>query len=934
MFYRIGNAGYCFPSIMRVPRRIRMKKILLPLLFPILAALVFTGLLYVDFYRSLDSRLYDLLLRLKPAIDEDDSILLVEVDDLTISEVNMYPLGRDIFADGLILMKEFNPAWTMLDIEFVDRSPAGINLNYLDYGIPDELTESFTTLTQYQRQLVELILSGQVTQEEALGYLSDLETMGWSESDRLYEAVKKVAFDKDVYLGQAIAYLGNVTATINMTETYNETVSDELRSYARETLNVSEYLTLNENPFEKAVDILPSIMDVTKSAAWAGFPRMHIDSDGVRRRVDMLFEQDGDFYTHMGFGTWWLREGKPPITVFKNRLSVGDITIPLDRDGKMLINWPKRLFDGTPLGKRAARGYDPAASTQRLSFYYLYHHDLLFRDLSNYISELEYYNITSDVYGGTPEPLSLMDANLNAMKERMLSEGNGERSAEYGSQRDDYLDTAQTFLMAETENRILDDLTYVLNDPELDTDTRAAYEDLLARVPVVFSDSRAIVADLLAVRAGLRERISGSTIVVGYTGTSTSDYGANPFEKKYMNMGIYGAVYNSFLQREFLQEIPTWITGLIAFIAGIGVMLVANISKKNSSINTISGAGLLLLIVAGAGILFMFTGVYIHMLSLILVLLSAYLGSIIGNFLTTSKDKAFIQDAFGQIISPDVVKEIQDNPNILNISGTRRNITAMFTDIRGFSTISEEMGSSDKLFELLRRYLTPMCDIILDERGTIDKYEGDAIISFWNAPLNQEDHAHRACRAAMRMVKAEQELNTQLMAEGVITAPLFTRFGINTGENNIGFIGTQKRKDYTALGDEMNLAARLEGVNKLYGTQVLISGVTENIIHTSFITRQLDMVRVVGKEKPVTLYELTCFKEDFNDVERQCFNNYREALKFFREKEWDKSEELFRSILEKIPDDGPSKVFVERCVRYRENPPSMNWDGVYKMESK
>ncbi len=923
-----------------------MKRILTPLLTAVLGTALFTGLLFVDFYKSLDSRLYDLLLRIKPAIEEDESIILLEVDDQTISEVDMYPLGRDIFADGLILMKEFGPAWTMLDIEFVDRSPAGINLNYLDYDLSDEVYGTMDMMMQYNAQLIDGLISGTIGRQDALDFLEDLKNINTEESRRLYEAVRGVAFDKDIYLGKAIDYLGDVSVTINMTEDYDPTVTQEQRDYALEHLTVNDSLTLTADPFDEATDILPSIMPVTESAAWAGFPRMHIDSDGVRRRVDVLYSQDGNYFTHMGFGTWWIRQGCPPITAYKNKIVVGDVEIPLDRDGKMLINWPKRFFDGTPLNRKKAEGYDPGTFSGRLSFFYLYYHDLILKEFTSIIEELEYYGLSSDIYGETSQPLSMFAADLDGMRSGMLESGDGSRAEEYGGYRNEYFSEARRFLESDAKSLFLDDLDFALSDPDTSEDDAAYFEELLTLVPTLFEEALWRLDNIQAIRDVLSERLKDSTVVIGYSGTSTSDYGANPFEKQYMNMGIYGAVYNSFIKQEFLSEAPLWLTAVILLGSGLIITFLGLVGIKRSELNTTLGLILVVLILAASGAVFVYTGVYINMLSLLLVLISTYLASIIGNFLAASRERTFIQNAFGQIISPDVVKEIQQHPDMLSIKGQTRQITAMFTDIEKFSTITEHLGTTDRLFEFLQRYLTPMSDIILEEHGTIDKYEGDAIIAFWSAPIDQEDHAHRACRAAMRMARLEREISDDLKRLGFLSdeilsilphGRLFTRIGINTGENNVGFIGTERRKDYTALGDNMNLAARLEGVNKLYNTQVLISGATESIIHSEFITRRLDRIRVVGRDTPVGMYELSYskdFPEDFPAKKREGFNLYRDALELFWKKKWDDSEKLFNKVLTKLPEDGPTQVFIERCQKYRKNPPPTNWDGVYKMEFK
>ena len=931
-----------------------MKRYLLPFFISLIAAALFTGLLYIDFYQTLDSRLFDLMLRIKPGIEEDEHILLLEVDDQTITEINKYPLPRDVFADGMILIKEFEPAWTMLDIEFVDASEDAVNYDYLNNGMYQDIDETFDTITDYQRQLVELILSGSVSRNEALDYLDDLEASGMDSESALLEKLKAITYSRDDYLGKAIAYLKDVSATVNMTEEKDSTIPDNLRSYAESNFCINDYLTLEDDPFPESVEILPAIMNVLGASAWAGFPRMYIDPDGVRRRIDVIYRNNGNYYTHMGFGTWWVREGRPHITVRKGSMTVGNQVIPLDREGKLLINWPKRLYDGTPLNRKAAKNFDTSNPKHRLSFFYLYYHDRLMEDLLSFIGELEEYGITSDYYGDSTRPLGDSFADLEDMKLSMLNAGDGSRAGEYGRMRDEYLEETGRFLNGNAEDSALNDLKAALMDPGISDEDYNFYGSIYERIPYLFSESRSILEEIQLYRSFLREHLSGATIVAGYTGTSTTDYGANPFERKYMNMGIYGAVYNSLIQKDFIREIPIWVTGIISLLLGIIISVLSNISRKKSVLNTGLGAAFLVAAVTGAGAVFVFTGIYVHLLPVILTLLFAYLGTVIGNFISASREKAFIQGAFDQVISPDVVKRIQENPEMLKLGGETRVITAMFTDIEHFSTISETLGSSDQLFDLLKRYLTPMSDIILDEQGTIDKYEGDAIIAFWNAPLDQEDHAHRACRAAMRIVEMEKQIYRDLISEGILSQEifdkikagyenahgrLFTRIGIHTGENNIGFIGTDRRKDYTSLGDNMNLAARLEGVNKTYNTQVLISDATENIIHEDFkfYTRQLDMVRVVGKKKPVTIYELSYskeFKTDLTDIERNLFRDYRQALIHFRAKEWDKAEKLFNRVLQKTPDDGPSKVFIERCRKYRKTPPPANWDGIYKMETK
>ncbi len=943
-----------------------MKRRLVSIGTALLAAFVFTGIIFTNqsnykkqiegqgkgLLKSIDNRFFDFLLHLKKPIAEENRILLLEIDDQTITEVNSYPLPREVFADGMILASEFAPAWVMLDIEFVDSSEDGINNDWKDYGLINSIENNVSNLTDNQEQLVNLILNRQITRNQALEYLEELKQAGWDTVDRIIEDIDKLTFSKDEYLAQALAYLGNVTATVNMVNDRDETISEELRQWTETNVSINDYLTFKDdltfqdNQFDSAVEIQPAIMPIIQSSRWAGFPRSYIDADGTRRRVDLIYRQGDKYYTNLGFGTWWVRAGKPPITVYSKRIEAGNLSIPLDQRGKMLLNWPKRNYDGTPLNRRQAKDFDSSNPDHRLSFLYLYYHDLLLGDLSNFINELEGTGITSDVYGDTAAPLSSMITDLETMQREMLGRGDGARAPELGQYRDEFIETAMRFYNGNAEEIANNELDSIINNPETPGENLSSFVELRNTVGYLFSETRTILDEVQIYRKHLRNRLEDAVVITGYTGTSTTDYGANPFEKRYMNMGIYGVLYNSLLEGQFLKEIPLWICFIVILIAGLGAVPITNISKKNSGLNTILGALYILIIVGAGGLFFALTGVYFYLLPLILTLLTVYLQTLVGNFLATSKEKAFIQNAFGQIISPDVVKEIQDNPDMLNMSGDNRSITAMFSDIEKFSTISEHLGSSDKLFEFIKQYLTPMSDVILEELGTIDKYEGDAIIAFWNAPISQDDHPVRACRAAMRMVQLEREINKDLIESGLLDdeilsrlphGQIFTRMGINTGINNVGFIGTNKRKDYTALGDEMNLAARLEGVNKQYNTQVLISSSTEEAIRGDFITRHLDRIRVMGKEKPVTCYEL-CYHKDYMGgytvTQKKCFELYHQGLELFYDCQWDEAQALFRKILRQLPNDGPSKVFISRCIQYRDNPPPGNWDGVYRMETK
>jgi adenylate cyclase len=220
--------------------------------------------------------------------------------------------------------------------------------------------------------------------------------------------------------------------------------------------------------------------------------------------------------------------------------------------------------------------------------------------------------------------------------------------------------------------------------------------------------------------------------------------------------------------------------------------------------------------------------------------------------MTESRDKRRIRSMFGTYVSPRVVDQILDNPP--ELGGVDKDITVFFSDIRGFTTLSESM-SPQELVAILNRYLTAMTDIILKYEGTLDKYEGDAIMCFWGAPLPQEDHALRACRCAVEQIAALRELNRELPMD----ISLDIGIGINSGRMTVGNMGSMQRMDYTLIGDNVNLGARLEGTNKQYKTNIIISENTFGLVKDQVIARELDNIRVKGKNKPVLIYELLDF---------------------------------------------------------------------------
>jgi len=302
-------------------------------------------------------------------------------------------------------------------------------------------------------------------------------------------------------------------------------------------------------------------------------------------------------------------------------------------------------------------------------------------------------------------------------------------------------------------------------------------------------------------------------------------------------------------------------------------------------------------------------------------------------FLTEEKQKLWIKNMFQGYMSKDLVDKILANPEMLQMGGEKKEITVFFSDIRGFSSFSEKLGSPEKLIALINEYLGAMSDVVLEHGGYISKYEGDAIMAFWGAPTDDPHHADSCINCVWAMKQRLNLLNVDLAKRGM--PDLFTRFGINTGLVTVGNVGSERKKSYTAMGDSVNLGSRLEGANKEYGTAIMVSEFTLARVAKDYPVRELDLLRVVGKEQPVRVYELLGLSDsDVPDRKRRCIEVYLRGLALYRERKWDEAIAVFQQALEIDPEDGPSKTYIERCQDFKVLPPPEPWDGVFVMKTK
>ncbi len=884
---------------------------------------LFMALALIGFSDVLELRIFDAFLTLRSSPPEDKSIVLVDIDDQAVSTIGTWPISRSITADGLMLLAEMGASQAVFDIEYTDKSPRGVNSEVLEEEIP-ELLETEIGYLQYNIDaLFTAVSDGQIPVDEAREYVDDLVGVAEKTKKAIQNRLTEIALDNDAYLAEAARFFGNSWFTVNMRDSVEDNVPEHLREYAIQNHSLTNVVDKGSR-LEPKQDIIPVIQPIISSSAGLGFTNAEADRDGIRRRIFLVHRYRDAWFGQLVFRPLMAMAGDPVIEMHPRKIVIRDINtgnhpedvhIPLSQDGAVLLDWPHKSY------------YE---SFRHVSFYFLYIHDQLFDDLVHNIRIGESANYFFTYDGEIP--LTQLALQAKELKKSIM-DGTADRSMinDYASIRTRILSETGRFLDTHPERQLAADLATVLEDQSLDQDLKSQYLQIAADIPDFFTKTRNVYENLVSIRTNKLSGLEGSFCIIGQTNTGSTDLGANPFAKAYPNIGTHASLVNMIYNKKFLLELsPLW----SAFFAlAFGLLHVRITKNLRPSRATAAGLGISAGTILAAALIFIFSGRYLAILPLAGPIILSFITTTFIRFFLAEKEKGFLRTAFSHYLSDEVVKQIIANPDKLKLGGEERAMTAIFTDIQGFSTISEKMEPVE-LVAMLNRYLTGMSDRVLELGGTIDKYEGDAIIAFFGAPLDVPDHAERALHAAIRMKRMEKELNQQFLTEGIVPSPLLTRIGINTGRMVVGNLGTEKKMDYTLIGDAVNLAARLEGVNKRYGTYLCVSEDTKNAAGDGFQYRRLDRIRVVGKAVPIRIFEVLEEKGQLDEQTLAALEEFDTGIELFEQRKWAKAKQAFKKVLERKPGDGPSMRFIATCNEYIANPPPENWDGVYKMDQK
>jgi adenylate cyclase len=424
--------------------------------------------------------------------------------------------------------------------------------------------------------------------------------------------------------------------------------------------------------------------------------------------------------------------------------------------------------------------------------------------------------------------------------------------------------------------------------------------------------------------------VAGKALLVGVTVVGSSgDQRVTPFSEFSPGVFSHASILSSILSQRFLTRTFALALWEALAMGVIGLVLSRLIPRLQSF-----GLKALVIVVAAFAWLVVDEMLFARgtQLATIVPVASIFFtsfGLIFLGYLSVDREKLKIRSTFKKYLGEDVMEEALKNPEKLK-QGEKREMTVLFSDIRGFTTISERMVP-EKLRDFIKGYLSPMTQIVFDEKGTLDKYIGDALMAFWNAPTDQNDHAIRACRCAWKMLLELEVLKAKWRAENY---PEFDiGIGINTGPMIVGEMGSDVRADYTVMGDAVNLASRLEGTNKEYETRIIISEGTWAQVQGQVVARRLGAVRVKGKRKPVRIFELKGLGAPTAE-QTTAINAFEHGLDAYTEQRWAEAEEAFSATLKVWPEDPPSRRYLEEVAQLKLRPPGPGWDGVYTATTK
>ena len=427
-----------------------------------------------------------------------------------------------------------------------------------------------------------------------------------------------------------------------------------------------------------------------------------------------------------------------------------------------------------------------------------------------------------------------------------------------------------------------------------------------------------------------KDKLDNVIAIVGTTAPGLMDLRATPTDNVYPGVEAHASMIAGILDGQVKRR-PAYIFTLeLLTLMGVGLLLSLLLPGASPIWASVASISILSLVTASNLIAWQYANLVLPFASITALIVLIYVFNMSYGFFYESRGKRQLAGIFGQYVPPELVGEMAKNPENYMLKSESRNLTVLFSDVRGFTNISEGLDPKE-LSDLMNEYLTPMTKIIHANKGTIDKYMGDAIMAFWGAPISTENHASLALKTSVEMIEQLKNLKKAFIEKG--WPPINIGIGLNTGPMTVGNMGSSFRMAYTVMGDAVNLGSRIEGLTKEYGVDILVSEFTKAEI-PNFVFREVDLVRVKGKDKPVAIFEPVNSIEAISDAEKTEIETYSKALNLYRKQEWDKAKSAFNKLHKLAPSRKIYGLYLNRIEYYRNNSPGADWDGAFTFKTK
>ena len=917
----------------------------------LIVTLLFT---YVPLFKQAELNILDFRFNHRPPLIVSERFGTIDIDAEAIDRAGGWPISRKMYADLIRCLDRYDVSLVTFDLFFPDDGALSVSRQQMQQLAA--LAEEEGGEADFHSLLTELQKSPDEEFAEALSISAS-------------EVLAQTFSLKTPTLFPDVAEIERLTSDR----------SADMSDRARAALALAEKFSVPYVPPEgreiglaRAYAVEPPIPELLQQGAGLGFAQMVQDIDGSAREYPMLILYNGRLYPSIGLMGISLLTGVPlsAVKIFpghhillpgarspelnKNGAPV-DIKIPVDHYLRMMVNWTGDYLD--------TFSHIPASAVLRF-----HAEDTLRREIHAYADRPD------ELIGGgcraavqqvlnkrlldEPEAwMMAMQLMMAQLIESAWESGNDSKAVfleEMGGADPEMRDMISGIWDQMADNaRVLELLQArpgmpypevkagLAIDDQRDGEMRNATEFLRFIVrhdknpdqwrPLYFFKPIEISYEGSTRKTVLSPlNLAGMVLYMGLTASGTHDYGPMPFNTGYPMVGLHVNAVNTVLTRQFIHVVPAWGVFLIALGCALPVIFLPR------RVHPFAGALFIVLLAAGyfgtGQVFFDRAGVWLPSMPPIITLVLVFFTIVIQNVMDERREKRKLRNAFSTYVTPSIVQQVMDDPGLLRLGGQRRVMTAFFSDVAGFTAISEK-SMPEELVAMLNDYLDAMTGIIFRHEGTLDKYQGDGIMAFWNAPVEQADHAYRACCAAIDSINCiKRELHPRWQKDG---KPLFTiRIGINTGPMIVGNMGSAARMDYTIMGDAVNLASRLESANKVYGTRVMISEFVMEHVQDRIVVRELDIIRVIGKATPVRVYEVISRKEDLDPETGLLIEKYNAALSLYRAGRWHDAVEGFEAVLRLDEQDGPSNMYIQRCRQFMAKPPETDWDGVWRLKAK